>query len=99
MRKNSHGPAHKLTLLPKANKAMVAAPSSGWLVKAATIKAEYNKPQGIKAHRPPTNQGAARPQRVLKARTLAHSLRAAPSSQTGCRACNMSNSPSAKALR
>jgi hypothetical protein len=29
MRKNSHGPAHRLTLLPKANKAMVAAPSSG----------------------------------------------------------------------
>jgi hypothetical protein len=29
MRKNSHGPAHRLMLLPKANKAMVAAPSSG----------------------------------------------------------------------
>jgi hypothetical protein len=40
MRKNNQGPAHKLMLLPKANKAMVAAPSSGWLVKAATIKAE-----------------------------------------------------------
>jgi hypothetical protein len=40
MRKNNHGPAHKLMLLPNANKAMVAAPSRGWLVKAATIKAE-----------------------------------------------------------
>jgi hypothetical protein len=40
MRKNSHGPAQRLMLLPKANKAMVAAPSTGWLVKAATIKAE-----------------------------------------------------------
>jgi hypothetical protein len=39
-RKNSHGPAHKLRLLPTANKAMVAAPSKGWLVNAATIKAE-----------------------------------------------------------
>jgi hypothetical protein len=29
MRKNSHGPTHRLMLLPKANKAMVAAPSSG----------------------------------------------------------------------
>jgi hypothetical protein len=29
MRKNNQGPAHRLMLLPKANKAMVAAPSSG----------------------------------------------------------------------
>jgi hypothetical protein len=86
-------------LLPKANKAMVAAPSNGWLVKAATIRAEYNKPQGIKAHNPPTIQGAARPQRVLKARTRAHNRRAAPSSHTGCRACSMSNKPNAKAAR
>jgi hypothetical protein len=39
-RKNNHGPAHKLMLLPNANKAMVMAPSIGRLVKAATIKAE-----------------------------------------------------------
>jgi hypothetical protein len=61
MRKNNQGPAQRLMLLPKANKAMVAAPSSGWLVKAATIKAEYSKPQGIKAQRPPTTKGAALP--------------------------------------
>jgi hypothetical protein len=83
MRKNSHGPAHKLMLLPKANKAMVAAPSSGSLVKAATIRAEYSKPQGMKAQSPPTIHGAARPQRVLKARTRAHKRRAAASSQMG----------------
>jgi hypothetical protein len=39
-RKNNQGPAHKLMLLPNANKAIVMAPSKGRLVKAATIRAE-----------------------------------------------------------
>jgi hypothetical protein len=99
MRKKSQGPAHKLMLLPNANKAMVAAPSSGWLVKAATIKAEYSKPQGMRAHSPPTIQGAARPQRVVNARTFAHSPLAAPSSQRGCRACNRSTTPRLNAAK
>ena len=58
-------------LLHNANKVLLAAPSSGWLVKAATIRAEYSKTQGMKAHSPPTIHGAALPQRVLKARTRA----------------------------
>jgi hypothetical protein len=39
-RKNNQGPSQRLMPLPNANKAMVAAPSKGWLVKAATINAE-----------------------------------------------------------
>ena len=59
-RNHSQGPAHRLTLLPKANKAMVMAPSSGELVSAATISAEYKRPQGMNAHNKPTIQGADR---------------------------------------
>gem|GEM_PF-5905749 len=61
--RSNHGPAHKLTLEPKANSAITTAPCHTWLDKAATINAEYSKPHGIKAQSTPTMAGAAIPQR------------------------------------
>jgi hypothetical protein len=70
---NNHGAKPKLRLLPKAKQAMVSAPSKALPVSAATIKAEYNKPQGMKAHKPPTAKGATLPKLALKWRILAQS--------------------------
>jgi hypothetical protein len=42
-----------------ANAAMTCAPCHALSLKAASIKAEYNKPQGNKAHTNPKTKGAA----------------------------------------
>ena len=48
-RRHKQGPAHRLRLLPKANKAMTKPPCHSPGLSAATNEAEYSKPQGRKA--------------------------------------------------
>ena len=62
-RSSSHGPVHKLKLEPAAKNVMLTAPFKGSPASAATIKAEYSKPQGIRAHNMPITPGAAAPER------------------------------------
>jgi hypothetical protein len=49
--KSIHGARLRLSALPNAKHAMVRAPSKACPVSAATMSAEYSKPQGMKAHK------------------------------------------------
>ena len=62
-RSHNHGPAHRLTLLPRAKRAMVMPPACGVLGRAATNKAEYSSPQGKKAHSAQIHQAPNRGRR------------------------------------
>ena len=75
-RSSSQGPSHSVTPEPKANSAITIAPAGAVPAKAATITAEYNSPQGSKAHATPMPSGAAKPACAMTPRTRAHTRRA-----------------------
>ena len=94
-RNNHQAPSVMLKPLPKANAAMTKAPCHQLTDKAATIKAEYNKPQGNKAQSTPTKAGALAPKGCAQGRTRRHTFWPKPSSQKGCRPSTNKLSPKA----
>ena len=88
------GPASSQMPLPIPNSAMAHAPCHTPPLKAATSKAEYNKLQGISAHKTPTSpkpEGAAVHDCMRR-----HTARPALSTQAGWRACSTIANPHAR---
>ncbi len=88
------GPASSQMPLPIPNSAIAHAPCHTPPLKAATSKAEYNKLQGISAHKTPTSpkpEGAAVHDCMRR-----HTARPALSTKAGWRACSTIANPHAR---
>ena len=96
-RSNSHGPAVNDREVPAENKAMIVAPSTAFADSEATSNAEYNRPQGIKAHATPSTTGALDPSRPRTGRALRQTDCPSPSNQAGWRARQINTAPSSNA--
>jgi hypothetical protein len=85
--------------LPRANKAITPAPSSGLLLKAATNKAAYNKPHGSKDHNTPNTTAPPCRKRMCAVMFCTRRQIARPnvSNQMGCSARHSNSTPTMKA--
>ena len=96
-RNNSQGAMVNVMAVPTPNAAMISAPCTADADKAATIKAEYNKPHGIKAQAVPKAHGARGPKRCRAGLKRRHKPCDKPSTQAGWRASHTRLMPKSKA--